>query len=242
MRRLVTLPSKRRERLPRRTILISIMRLQVAENSLGLFDVTRALHGLGDWERVLLHAAALMHDTGYENRPDQHHKGSRDLILESGLDEFSVRELMMIACVARYHRKAVPHPKHGVYQELDEADRGVVERLSALIRIGDWVGSHPRRIDAERPPRTDDGGHPFSREAAAAQRDGYLGRQAQARLVRADVRVDSGYCGGIVGKGSCVCPRASVLLVNPNRMMPPIALGRVGVCGERFWRGVDTSR
>ncbi|NIA15623.1 MAG: HD domain-containing protein [Nitrospiraceae bacterium] len=129
--------------------------VQVAENSLALFDATRGLHGLGDWERMLLHAAALMHDVGYENRPDKHHKGSRDLILESGLDEFSPRELMMIACVARYHRKAEPLPGHSVYRDLDETDRAVVERLAALIRIGDGLDrTHAGAMQGVRVERT----------------------------------------------------------------------------------------
>ena len=112
---------------------------QVSKNSLVLFDALRGLHGLGDRERVLLHAAALMHDTGYENRPFQHHKGSRDLILASALEGFSPKERVIIACVARYHRKAGPAPSHKVYCDLDEASRVVVNKLAALLRVADGL-------------------------------------------------------------------------------------------------------
>ena len=132
--------------------------VQVAHNSLALFDATHELHDLGDWERTLLHATALMHDTGYENRPDKHHKGSRDLILESDLAEFSRRELMMIACVARYHRKAEPLPGHAVYRDLAPADQTIVEQLAALIRIADGLDrTHAGAMQGVRLQRTGGG-------------------------------------------------------------------------------------
>jgi exopolyphosphatase/guanosine-5'-triphosphate,3'-diphosphate pyrophosphatase len=112
---------------------------QVTKNSLVLFDALRGLHGLGDRERVLLHAAALMHDTGYETTPLQHHKRSRDLILASKLEGFSPKELAIIACVARYHRKAGPEPSHKVYRNLDKASRLVVNKLAALLRVADGL-------------------------------------------------------------------------------------------------------
>ena len=113
--------------------------LQVSGNSLALFDATCDLHGLSDRDRVLLEAAALMHDTGYENRPWQHHKGSRDLILGSKLKGFSGPELKMIACVARYHRKAPPDPSHKVYRDLDPAAQSTVTRKAALLRVADGL-------------------------------------------------------------------------------------------------------
>lgn len=113
--------------------------LQVTQNALALFDALHALHGLGRWEREILEAAALLHDIGYQVRPNQHHKGSRDLILESGLSGFSQEELMVIACVARYHRGADPRPDHKVFRGLDADRRAVVCRLAAILRIGDGL-------------------------------------------------------------------------------------------------------
>ena len=112
---------------------------QVRDVSLWLFDATRGLHHMGAHERFVLNAAALMHDTGYDNNPLKHHKGSRDLILASGLDGFSKQELMMAACVARYHRKADPQPAHAVYGDLEAAEQAIVERLAALVRIADGL-------------------------------------------------------------------------------------------------------
>ena len=112
---------------------------QVCKNSLALFDALEDLHGLGKEERFLLEAAALMHDTGYEKCPMQHHKGSRDLILASNLEGFSSRELAMVACIARYHRKGPPQPSHKAYGDLEKADRETVRRLAAILRVADGL-------------------------------------------------------------------------------------------------------
>jgi len=125
--------------------------LQVTRNSLALFDWTLDLHGFGDQERRLLCAAALMHDTGYETRPEQHHKGSRDLIAASRLDGFAPEELMMTACIARYHRKAEPKTAHKVFCDLDAAAQAVVERLAAILRVADGLDrSHVASAEALR--------------------------------------------------------------------------------------------
>lgn len=112
---------------------------QVCKLSGLLFDALGDLHGLGDTERLLLQAAALMHDVGYDARPGQHHKGSRDLILASHLEGFTRKQLMVMACVARYHRKGLPEDDHKVYRDLDEKGRATVRKLASLLRIADGL-------------------------------------------------------------------------------------------------------
>ena len=113
---------------------------QVRRNSVMLFDALRGIHGLGAAERRVLEAAALMHDAGYSLRPKKtHHKGSRDLVMASALEGFSDTERRMIACVARYHRKAHPNPRHKVYNELKAPERAVVRKLAAILRIADGL-------------------------------------------------------------------------------------------------------
>ena len=112
---------------------------QVCATSLQLFDALDEVHGMGAGARRLLEAAALLHDIGHTISPFQHHKHARDLILEEDLPGFSDTECMMIACIARYHRKAHPHPKHKTYYELSESDQKTVTRLAALLRIGDGL-------------------------------------------------------------------------------------------------------
>ena len=112
---------------------------QVTALALSLFDQTTDLHGLGPAERDLLEAAGLLHDVGYAVGQSARHKHSLQLIREAGLDGWSPRELLMMANVARYHRKALPSERHADYMALDEADRVVVRRLAALLRVAEGL-------------------------------------------------------------------------------------------------------
>jgi len=112
---------------------------QVRAIALALFDDTAELHGGGPAERRLLEAAALLHDIGHSMRRKPHHKASRDGILEAEFEEFAEREQHMIACVARYHRKAHPKPEHRIYRGLAPADQTIVRELAGLLRIADGL-------------------------------------------------------------------------------------------------------
>ena len=122
---------------------------QVCRNALALFDSLRDFHELGPGDRVLLHAAALMHDTGYGAGAGKHNKASRDLILGMKLTGLSIRELMMIACVARYHSGPEPESDHKVYRDLKPRDQEKVSRLAAILRIADGLDrSHAQSAEA----------------------------------------------------------------------------------------------
>ena len=112
---------------------------QVRAIALALFDETAALHGLGSAERRLLEAAALLHDIGHSMRRKPHHKASRDGILEAEFEEFTEREQRMVACIARYHRKAHPKREHRIYSGLSPADQAIVRALAAILRIADGL-------------------------------------------------------------------------------------------------------
>ncbi|HUW61273.1 MAG TPA: HD domain-containing protein [Candidatus Bathyarchaeia archaeon] len=128
---------------------------QVAQNSLALFDALADLHQLDARARTLLHAAAILHDVGYSIDPASHHKQSRDLILGSGITDFSPHDLAVIACIARYHRKALPDPSHKVYRDLDSPSQQLVNRLAAILRIADGLDrSHAASARAIRVTRT----------------------------------------------------------------------------------------
>jgi exopolyphosphatase / guanosine-5'-triphosphate,3'-diphosphate pyrophosphatase len=112
---------------------------QVTALALSLFDQTTALHGLGPAERELLEGAGLLHDVGYAVAQSSRHKHSLYLIRNAALDGWTPRELLMMANVARYHRKALPSERHGDYMALEEADRVVVRRLAALLRVAEGL-------------------------------------------------------------------------------------------------------
>lgn len=124
---------------------------QVCALSLELFDALADIHGLGSRERLLLEAAALMHDTGYDRNPMNHQKGSRKLILGAKLDGFTRKELMIMACAARYHGKREPRPSDKVYRDLGEGDQSRVAKLAALLRIADGLDrSHTSSVQGLR--------------------------------------------------------------------------------------------
>lgn len=128
--------------------------LQVHRLSMDLFDALRGIHGLGDIEKRLLAAAALMHDTGFSVDVQRHHKHARDLILEANIEGFSASERRVVACIARYHRKAHPKPIHKAYRDLKNEDRDVVNRLAALLRIADGLDrSHAANTENVRTER-----------------------------------------------------------------------------------------
>jgi exopolyphosphatase/guanosine-5'-triphosphate,3'-diphosphate pyrophosphatase len=131
--------------------------VQVCSTAEALFDATRGLHGLGREHRRLLTAAALMHDVGLATQPAQHHKGSRDLILETKLPGFTEEEVKILACTARYHRKAHPQPGHRVYGDLGDEARQVVAKLAAILRIAD--GLDRSHLGATTDLRLDQHGH-----------------------------------------------------------------------------------
>jgi exopolyphosphatase / guanosine-5'-triphosphate,3'-diphosphate pyrophosphatase len=110
---------------------------QVARISLLLFDALRPLHRLGEEERRILLAAALLHDVGQSVAYRRHHKHSRYLILHSAPRGLTPREVELAALVARYHRRARPKEKHEGYRDLTAGERSRVGGLAALLRVAD---------------------------------------------------------------------------------------------------------
>lgn len=102
-----------------------------------LFDQTKTLHGLGDRARVLLEAAALLHDVGVTVNNDGHHKHSQYLISSSELVGLTDEERQLVGLLARYHRKAPPARDHEEFMALRRRDRSLVERLAAILRLAD---------------------------------------------------------------------------------------------------------
>jgi exopolyphosphatase/guanosine-5'-triphosphate,3'-diphosphate pyrophosphatase len=110
---------------------------KVADLVLSLFDQTEPLHGLGKQERIYLEAAALLHDIGYFISMQKHHKHSHYIISNSGIVGLSPLERLVVAGIARYHRKAIPGQNHPELEDLPKRERDVVRALSSMLRIAD---------------------------------------------------------------------------------------------------------
>lgn len=102
-----------------------------------LFDDLWNIHGLRSRDRMLLRAAAILHDIGDYVRYDGHHKHSQYLIQHSDIMGLSPEERTIVANVARYHRKGTPDPAHPSFRELDKDARARVRSLAAILRVAD---------------------------------------------------------------------------------------------------------
>lgn len=102
-----------------------------------LFHLTWPLHGFGHAEEEILRRAALLHDAGILVSYRGHHKESLRLIMRAALPGLTQDEQMEVACVARYHRKALPNKKHAVYQDLSRSAKERVAELGGILRLAD---------------------------------------------------------------------------------------------------------
>lgn len=112
-----------------------------------LFDQLSELHKLETDDKLLLEVAALLHDIGQHVSLSGHHKHSHYIISATPLVGLNSRQKAIVACVARYHRKASPSLEHDTFAALSEADRSRVEKLSAILRLAEAMDrSHPSNI------------------------------------------------------------------------------------------------
>lgn len=121
----------------------------VSKLALDIFDQLQSLHQLGIEEKTLLECAALLHDIGWAISGVKHHKHSLRMILNADLPALSEREKRIVANVARYHRRSLPKPSHPPFMLLCDADRFIVKKLAAFLRIADALDdAHKSHISA----------------------------------------------------------------------------------------------
>jgi len=113
--------------------------LHVAALALRLFDQSKRLHNLGEIERDWLEFAAILHDIGYLINERQHHKHTYYLITHSEVGGLSAEEILVVANIARYHRRALPKSKHDSYDDLPPRLQRSVRILASLLRIADGL-------------------------------------------------------------------------------------------------------
>ena len=90
--------------------------------------------------RDILSCAAILHDIGYVEGYEQHHKTAFRLIMAKPIPGLSPHDQTLIAHVARYHRAGLPDPvKHPAFAALPVSDRKLVEQLGAMMRFADGL-------------------------------------------------------------------------------------------------------
>ncbi|GIX04715.1 MAG: exopolyphosphatase [Planctomycetaceae bacterium] len=119
-----------------------------------LFQGLREEHRLEQRYEVLLSLAALLHEIGLYVSTGSYHKHTMYLINNSELFGLSRNDVMLVALVARYHRKSSPKPTHPGYSTLDRDQRIAVCKLAALLRVADALdATHHQRIHELRMTR-----------------------------------------------------------------------------------------
>ncbi len=102
-----------------------------------LFDETTAIHGLDADDRDLLEMGALVHDIGEHVSMEGHERHAAYLIENGRLRGFTPKELAVLACLGRFHKRGSPKTSFEPYASLPPADRERVGKLIALLQVAD---------------------------------------------------------------------------------------------------------
>ncbi len=112
---------------------------QVARLALHLFDELKDLHRLTGKERLLLHAAGILHDIGWIKGREGHHKRALEIIVKAQVLPFNKEDRMLVGLVSRYHRRALPEDTHKYYASLAPQNKNVVRKLASFLRMADGL-------------------------------------------------------------------------------------------------------
>ncbi|HEY8038451.1 MAG TPA: Ppx/GppA phosphatase family protein [Polyangiaceae bacterium] len=124
---------------------------QVSRFATQLFDDLHSVHAFGERDRLLLRAAAILHDIGDYIHYSGHHKHSYYLIQHADIMGVTPEERAIVANIARYHRKGPPDTTHPNFRELSKEARGKVRGLAAILRIADALDrEHKQKIESVR--------------------------------------------------------------------------------------------
>lgn len=129
----------------------------VSRFALRLFDDLASRHRMGARDRILLSAAALLHDIGDFVRYEGHHKHSHYIIAHSDIMGLTPNERAIVANVARYHRKSPPSLDHDDFRALSREDRAKVKAMAAILRVADALDREHRGKVADVSARVEGG-------------------------------------------------------------------------------------
>lgn len=121
---------------------------RVEANAMFLFRKLAKLHGLGKRELLLLRIAAILHKCGLYLNNQAYHKHSAYIINATEIPGISLVEREIVSFTVRYHRKSEPKVQHHNFQALPGETRGIILKLSAILRIACLLSL--RGITAER--------------------------------------------------------------------------------------------
>ena len=102
-----------------------------------LFDQCRELHNLGDADRLVLEAAALLHDIGHFIEARGHDQHGYYILKSTPLIGLNALQQDVVAHLVRYHRGGLPAAKDAAFRQLPQKERVTVTKLIVLLRLAD---------------------------------------------------------------------------------------------------------
>jgi exopolyphosphatase/guanosine-5'-triphosphate,3'-diphosphate pyrophosphatase len=112
-----------------------------------LFDASAREHGMNRRERVMLEAAATLHDIGMFIRGSGHQRHGQYIVANSEIFGLHREELGIIANVIRYHRGDPPSQTDIDYIALQREERILVLKMASILRLADALDrGHSQRI------------------------------------------------------------------------------------------------
>ena len=121
---------------------------RVASHALSLYDATRGvMHDDSGEGRELLWAAAMLHSCGQHINISAYHKHTWYLIRHGELLGYSEAEHLMVAAIARYHRRSLPKKRHESWQLVATRDnRRCVQQMALLLRLAAALDRRPEPV------------------------------------------------------------------------------------------------
>jgi len=128
--------------------------LHVAQLCMTIFDALIKEHGMNRRHRVMLEAAAILHDIGTYIKPSAHQKHGQYIVSNSEIFGLHNDELNIIGNVINYHRGDPPSQSDIEYVKLQREDRVLVLKMVSLLRVADALDrghtQHIKKISVER--------------------------------------------------------------------------------------------
>ena len=121
---------------------------RVALHALSLYDNTHGVMHHDDGPgRELLWAAAMLHSCGQHINLSAYHKHSWYLIRHGELLGYSEAEHLMVAAIARYHRRSLPKKRHESWQAITTREhRRLVSEMALLLRLAAALDRRPEPV------------------------------------------------------------------------------------------------
>ena len=114
----------------------------VAELAGSIFDQTHTLHALAPEYRLLLEAAAYLHDIGHFISTIDHDKHGYYILTANPLIGLTDEQQAMVANMVRFHRRQQPSLEDPTFRLLQQKDRLVVMKLLSILRIADGLDTN----------------------------------------------------------------------------------------------------